>query len=488
MKAFSGIYICLLIFLSCMQSAYCQHPWDMHGKLQVKERYLVYEDGTPFFYLGDTNWEFLMGARREDAVRLIENRHQKGFTVMQTVITGAYIIQEGSAGKDVLKANVYGDKPFEASDVTRPIITEGTDFSDTDQYDFWDHVDYIVNTAASHDIYIGMIMCWHVLYDLGVVNKDNARTYGKWIGQRYKDSPNIIWLMGGDTNGDIGDGTIVFEEMAAGVREGDEGRHLMTFHPRGGTSSANWFHDSDWLDFNMIQSGHSAYDRPNYIRIEEDYNRVPVKPCMDGEPRYEDHSVNWNPENGWFNDFDVRQAAYWSLFAGSHGHTYGTRGVWQMYEPGREKRGPLNYYWFDAMNLSGGADMQHVKDLMLSRPFLSRVPDQSMIREVYAEADHIRATRGDGYAFIYAPTGKTFEVDVSKIENANQMKAWWYNPRDGICYNEEGKVSHQPFNTITNSDTFVEFDPPGEPQRGNDWVLVIDDMAKEFSEPGKTYE
>ena len=487
-KKRNALVIFLFLSLFSFLPMYGQnHPWELHGDLKVEGRYLIHEDGTPFFYLGDTNWEFLVRARRDDAKRLIQNRAQKGFSVMQAVISGAFIKSEGSDGSGLQKPNVYRDFPFIDGDVTKPLITPGSDPNDSIQYDFWDHVDYIVKEAESNGIYIGLLMSWHLLYDLGVVNKENARAYGKWIGKRYAEAPNIIWILGGDTRGDTGEGEIVFDEMAAGIKEGDTGQHLMTFHARGSFGSADWFHDRSWLDYNTIQSGHSAYDRPNYERITKDYTLKPAKPCMDSEPRYEDHSVNWNPDNGWFNDFDVRQAAYWSLFAGAHGHTYGTRGVWQMYEPGRDKRGPLNYYWFDAMDLAGGWDMKHVKDLMLSRPFLSRVPDQTILKETYSGADHIQATRGDGYAFIYIPTGKNVTVNLSWVKQGESLTVWWYNPRDGITYNEKGNVTHRPFKQALKPGSTATFDPPGSPQRGNDWVLILDYSSKSYPEPGTGY-
>ena len=46
--------------------------------------------------------------------------------------------------------------------------------------------------------------------------------------------------------------------MARGLRRGDAGEHLITFHPTGGSGSAEWFHEEDWLDFNMRQNGHGA--------------------------------------------------------------------------------------------------------------------------------------------------------------------------------------------------------------------------------------
>jgi hypothetical protein len=158
-----------------------------------------------------------------------------------------------------------------------------------------------------------------------------------------------------------------------------------------------------------------------------------------------------------------------------------------MYEPGREKRGPLNYYWYEAMDLPGGSDMQHVQELMLSRPFLSRIPDQSLLAETYEGADHIRATRGDGYAFIYIPTGKKFRARLDSIHASESIHAWWFNPRDGLCYNGVAETTREsPFDTIRSPfGNEREFDPPGEPQRGNDWVLVLDDATRDYPVPGK---
>ena len=100
------------------------------------------------------------------------------------------------------------------------------------------------------------------------------------------------------------------ERWPSGLRKGDQGRHLITFHPSGGQSSAQWFHNDAWLDFNMIQSGH-GYDHPNYERIAADYSRKPVKPCMDAEPGYEDHPAEFNAKNGYLDDYETRKHAYW---------------------------------------------------------------------------------------------------------------------------------------------------------------------------------
>lgn len=432
-----------------------------HGYLKVSDncRFLVHEDGTPFFYLGDTAWELFHRLNREEAEKYLENRRQKRFTVIQAVVLAEL------DGLDT--PNALGDKPLIDNDPSKPNEA------------YFKHVDFIVDTAAQKGIFIGMLPTWgdKVTQAWGkgpvVFTKENAYTYGRFLGERYKSKPNIIWILGGDRVADNVEA--IWRAMAKGIAEGDGGRHLKTFHPQGGRSSADWFHNDEWLDFNMLQSGHSHFDLPNYEKVSADYNRKPVKPCLDGEPRYENHPVNWKAENGWFNDFDVRQAAYWATFAGGLGHTYGCHDIWQMMAPGRQPISVARNNWYDVLNLPGAWDMMHLRGLMESRPFLSRVPDQSIIAGGQEEGPaHLTATRGDGYLFVYSPYGKSFSVKPGKI-SGTQLKAWWFDPRTGES-RETG--------TFDNSGN-LEFDPPAEPERGNDWVLVLEDASKNFPQPGR---
>lgn len=477
------------------------------GRLSVAPggRYLIHADGTPFFYLSDTNWELVPRARREDVVKLFEKRRSQGFTVVFAPVTG--ILDGLQFDRPMEFKNVYGDPAFLDRDVTRPAVTPGKDPTDPEAYDYWDHIDFILDTAASKGLYVALLSAWDNDYTAGLITVANARTYGRFLGKRFGKRENLIWVIGGDTtpNNPLrsglapkilrkanalwseatgqaklqgayagGIGTKVFDELAAGIRETEAFRHLMTFHTTTPFSSSKWFHDSDWLDFNMIQSGHRRRDNPNYLSVEADYALKPPKPATDGESRYEDHAVGHDPSKGWFGDYDIRQAAYWALFSGAHGHVYGNRGVWQMYEPGREKYRPLRYYWYDAMDLPGAWDMLHVRRLMQSRPFLSRVPDQSLLKNAGDGVDHLSATRGKGYAFVYAPTGKRIELTPTSL-NAAKLVAWWFNPRSGAA---------ERIGTFDGNSETLAFDPPGEPARGNDWVLVLDDIAQNFPVPG----
>ncbi len=344
------------------------------GLLKVSEnkRFLVHEDGMPFFYLGDTAWELFHRLNREEADRYLANRAAKGFTVIQAVA-----IAEVDGQRD---RNPYGHLPLIDQDPARPAVKDGPD------NDYWDHIDYIVAKANSLGLFIGFLPTWgrywhdKVKDDKPLFTVENAETYGRWVGQRYKDASNIIWILGGDRTIDNDQQKEIIRAMARGLRQGDGGAHLMTFHPRGGSGSSKDFHNDDWLDFNMRQNGHNAKFNEGYQNTRADYDLTPIKPVLDGEPMYEDHPVSFRAKDlGHSISSDIRRPLYWDLFTGACGHTYGHHSVWQMWQPGRD---PINnplMPWFEAIDQPGAGQMQYGRWLMESRPFLSRVPDDSIV-------------------------------------------------------------------------------------------------------------
>jgi hypothetical protein len=444
-------------------------------QLQVSDnkRFLVTADGQPFFYLGDTTWELFHRLNREEAIRFLDNRAAKKFNVLQSV---AIAELEGHTDP-----NPYGHLPFVDLDVTKPAVKDGP------QNDYWDHVDFIVREANQRGLYIGFLPTWgRFWHDTNqgrkpLFNAANAEVYGEWLGQRYKDA-GLIWILGGDRGVDNDEQKEIIRAMAKGLRKGDGGTHLMTLHPPGGNGSSTWFHNDDWLDFNMRQNGHVAEFTGRYDSTRKDYDRTPIKPVIDGEPIYEDHPVSFDAKKlGHSIAGDVRRPLYWNLFTGAFGHTYGHHSVWQMWSPGK---GPINnplMPWSEAMDQPGAAQMQHGRALMESRPFLTRIPDDSIIASNRVPTSipgagryRFVATRDEGgsYAMVYAPVGRKFSVNMDKITGA-QVKAWWFNPRDGKA---------TAIGTFENKGV-REFTPPdlGEML---DSVLVLDDAAKNFPPPG----
>jgi hypothetical protein len=442
-----------------------EKPWTgsstglSHGRLKVSEnqRFLMYEDGTPFFYLGDTAWELFHRLTFEEANLYLENRRSKGFTVIQAVIL---------AELDGLNTpNMNGDKPLLDNDPQKPNEA------------YFRHVDRVLKLAEEKGLIIGLLPTWGDKIELRsfgigpiVFNEKNAYEYGSYVGKRYTNHRNIIWIIGGDRN--CVKNYTILDAMARGVRSQDS-NHLMTFHPT--ITSSECFHNSDWLDFNTCQSGHGERFIPNYDRISADYALMPIKPCMDSEPIYEEHPINWNPQFGYSNDTDVRRAAYWALFAGAHGHTYGAHSIWQFYSEGRN---PISFparSWQESIDLPGSFQMLHLRRLMQSRPLLSRVPDQSIITSDNGSSrNRIIATRGDGYAFIFIPEQQSVTINLGQ-NSPEDLTAWWFNPRTGTAQ----LIERNRYFKAGNSRTFIT------PVAGIDWVLVIDDPAMGYGTPGE---
>lgn len=432
-------------------------------RLEVSDdgRRLTYSDGTPFFWLADTAWELFHRLDREEATLYLEDRARKGFTMIQAVVLAEF--------DGLTEPNPYGALPLVDMNPARP----------DDAY--FEHVDFIVNKAEELGLFVGMLPTWGDKFNKAwgtgpeIFTPENARIYGEYLGGRYRDDP-IVWILGGDRAPESEEHLAIIRAMAEGLQEGDGGAHLMTYHPMGGRKSWEWFHQDPWLDFNMFQSSHGSFDNPNYEFILEGYALTPVKPVLDGEPRYEDHPVGWDPEKGWFEAFDVRQAAYWSMLSGAAGHTYGNHNIWQMLSGEHEPVSAARTPWKDALAQPGAAQMGWMKRLLLSRPWMDLIPDQTLVAgDVYDGPKHVRAARTsrNDCLMVYTPYGSPVEVELDVLSGST-ARAWWFDPRLGTA-TEIG--------TFESAATQV-FDPPGAEQRGNDWVLVVDDQAAGFPAPG----
>lgn len=456
-----------ILFIALMLSAavtFAQKPFSK-GRLKVSDnqRYLVHQDGTPFFWLGDTAWELFHRLSKPEADQYLQHRAKQGFTVVQAVAL---------AEIDGLNTpNAEGAVPLENNDPAKPNEA------------YFKHVDYIIDKAAENGIVIALLPTWgdKVFKDKWgkgpeIFNVSNAAAFGEWIGNRYKNRENVVWVLGGDrTPRNDSDDVKVWRMMAEGIARGTGGNDhaLMSFHPQpngltmGGSS--NWFHNDSWLDFNMLQNGHCR-DEITYDKIAFVYNKKPVKPVLDAEPIYEDHPVCFNAADlGTSNAYDVRKYAYLDLFAGAFGHTYGCHDVWQMYDKNREPLNGPHLPWHEALDLPGARQMTYVRRLMESRPMLERVPDQSLVEENNnGPANRVQATRGKDYAFIYVSTGTPVTVHAGKI-TGKEFSAHWYDPRKG----EATKIGNFP------NEGKHQFKAPTSGY-GKDWVLILDDADKKY--------
>jgi hypothetical protein len=200
-----------------------------------------------------------------------------------------------------------------------------------------------------------------------------------------------------------------------------------------------------------------------------------LRPHIDGEPSYEDHPNKFNPGKfGWLDDFDTRQAAYWSLLTGAFGHTYGNHNIWQMYTEDRKPISWARTHWKTALAHSGAAHVGLMRKMFEKRNWQMLVPDQSIVvGENQENAEYVTAavsTNGD-FLIAYLPYGRKTTLKTDKIKGKN-LKGWLFNPRDGRTL---------PLGTFDNAGT-KEIAPHSE-GRGSDWVVIIDDAAKNYPDP-----
>jgi hypothetical protein len=431
-------------------------------KVSENNRFLVNGNEDPFFWLGDTGWLLFIKLTREEAEKYLEDRKMKGFNVIQVMVL-----------HDIKKAvNVYGDTALVNNRIDMPRVTPGSSFDDPAQYDFWDHIDYIISLAASKGIYMALVPVWGSNVRSGQVSREQAEKYAAWIAGRYHNMNNVIWLNGGDVKGS--DSTEIWKTIGRTIRQVNKDQ-LITYHPFGRTQSSVWFHNEPWLDMNMFQSGHRRYDQDttdlaygedNWKYVNSDYSLLPAKPTLDGEPSYEGipQGLHDTTQPYW-TDSDVRRYAYWSVFAGGCGFTYGHNAVMQFYKPSdRNPSYGAKIYWDVAINAPGSSQMKYLKKLLLSKPYFERVPSQDMLASAKGDRyDFIAITKGNDYLFAYTCNGSEFSLETGKLPWKRFM-ASWYDPRNG---------SKRVIGTNEEKD-FTTFDPPGDKLLGNDWVLVLE--------------
>ena len=408
--------------------------------------------------MGDTAWDRRHRLDLQDSLRYLANRARKGFSLIQTVVLAEL------DGLDTPNAN--GHRPLLENDPARP------------HEPYFQHVDAVIAQAARLGLHVGLLPTWGRYWDepnkwsQPIFTPEKARLYGRFLGQRYAGQP-IVWILGGDRRVESERGREVMANLAGGLREGDGGRHPITFHPRGPGRSAEELPNEPWIDFHMCQTSHGARDHDTGFFIQADRSLHPARPTLDGEPRYEGIPAGFynhgaNPADR-FDDFDVRTAAYWALFAGACGHTYGHNSVWQMWQVGRNPIIHAHVPWFEAMDHPGAFQMGYLARLFRSRPWSALEPDNSFLRGVPLEGPSlVRGLRsGDRtLAWAYTSRGHPITVDLRALSPRGSIQASWFDPRYGVIHriHDAGNFGFQ---------TYL---PPSQ-GRGCDWVLLLEDEA-----------
>jgi len=368
-------------------------------RVSANGRYLVDFTGQPFFWLGDTAWPLFSQYTVADAEAYLANRAAKGFTVIQGVL--AWGNGTGSE-KTEPDANATGHRPWLASPAEPDPV-------------FFEQVDHLLDVAERLGLVLAMLPTWgYYVMDSHTFTVANAAVYGRFLGQRYGTRPNVLWVSGGDripTGGEA-----VYRSLANGLRAGDGGAHLITYHPCGWRSSSQFFHNEDWLDFNMIETWTDWYKI--YPAVLADTCLTPLKPVVLGEGAYED-----GPEYplGPITPLVVRRQAWWTFMAGGF-VTYGQNLNWRD-EP----------RWAEGWDRPGAGHMAIFKRIASSRPWTQMVPDQSLFASGVSSERTLNTalrTLDSTCAMLYLSSQCHVRVNVDRILT-RRVKATLVNPASG---------------------------------------------------------
>jgi len=454
-------------------------------KLQISDngRYFVTADGKPFTWIADTVWTMPQRLKWDDADYLMKKRKSQGFTVLQIVAL--------DPEQDIDMHSPAGEKALIDDDLSKP------------NEEYFKYLDWILDRAEFYGFYVLLLPVWGQLVVgdnwLGqtfekIVTEENAYPYGQWIGERYRARKNILWCLGGDRQ-PIHKGVDyknVWRRMAEGLAKGLTGADLaynqkdsrwkeimITYHSchemeTGECSTMSYWDDGEaWISFIMLQSGHGAAPK-NYALVTKEYQRENHMPVWDGEPAYEMMPTSFPDFTEFHGAWMVRKRAYWSLFAGSFGHTYGHCSVWCSISE-KEKNPMCRMTWHEALGCEGAQQMRYLHDFIDATQVMLCIPRQDILPPISGEDVldlHLQACgteNGDTF-YVYFPSGGKTMLDVSSF---GQHKAylWWYSPRDGKFYADAKNLTDKA--TEGNlQDGHLEVSAPTEGKE-QDWVLIV---------------
>ncbi len=361
-------------------------------KVSENKRYIVDQKGNPVFWLGTTQWQIFREYTLEEARIILEKTKSNGFVFVQAMLMGV---------GDGTKPNVYGQKPWINNNPLTPNEA------------YFKNVDSVVRIARENNLILSVTL-YHQRYRKYITIK-NARAWAKWLAQRYKDVPNIVWSMTPEAKQEF---VPILRQLAAGLHEGDGGYHLITFKPDPAPYSSSFIHDEDWLDFNSMQTWNSVH--LIYPMVTKDYNLKPVKPVLMAEGAYEAGSeYGFEVSPLW-----IRRQAYYSYLAGAH-HTYGHNDSWRVLPT-----------WKQALDAPGACQMGILKKIFLGlKEWWYLVPDQSIFAsggKTDGRILNLAARHKDGkWIMVYLGSKTSFSIHMNKMTAGNKVNAFWIDPKTG---------------------------------------------------------
>lgn len=351
--------------------------------------YFMDSGDRPFFWQGDTEWELFRYFTAAEANAFLIERKNQGFNVIQVMLNGVFP-EWGSA---------KGMKAWEGLQAWK----NGNPLTPDEKY--FKRVDSIVSIADQ----LGIILVIGVYHarddDARRITVLNAKQWTSWLASRYLNHKNIIYSL--YPHADPASFTMI-RTAVQGILENDKGNHLITMHPDPSPASSSFMHTEFWLSFNTLQTW--STDLMNYDMVRSDYVRIPFKPVVDGEARYEE-------EDG-TTAFQVRRAGYWSCLAGGF-YTYGHRDNWKSPRTWKE--------WYAS---PGAIQMKIMGDFFRSIDWWKIVPDQTVLKKWTNGNAGARSLDGD-WIVAYLTDKSPVTINMGYITASSHATCWWVNPLTG---------------------------------------------------------
>ena len=424
--------------------------------LSPDRKYLIdAKTAKPFYIVGDAPQTLAVQVNDADMTTYLEDRAARGFNAIWVIFAdgGTNCDQPGCP------KNYYGVPPFNGADFTK------------ENPAYWAHIDSVIQQAGSRGIVV-----WAMPMFVGVsgdyyhnsvlsTSDSKMKAYGAWLGARYKNYPNIVWLLGGDTDMSNAGLAQKMGDLAAGIA-GSDPNHLMTLEPcRSGCSSEYQSSAAVWkqatpLTLNWVYPVFGA----SYSACAFNYATYPSLPIMMGEDWYEgDHSMT---------NLQLREEAWWESLSGCMaGRLFGNGAIWTMGGP----HSTIKNTWQSQLGSPGSLTEQYLGKLMRSREFWLLVPDSSHLVLTGGVGSGTSISAGactsDGQTcIIYDPVGNAQPPQIAMSHFSGTVHAWWFNPSTAETIN---------LRTFRNKGTHTFM-----PRDGNDWVLVLDLDSAGLPAPG----
>jgi hypothetical protein len=428
---------------------------SLHGPIRVRadHRHFEHEDGTPFFWLGDTWWMGLCHrfSFPQDFQRLAADRIAKGFNVVQIV------------------AGLYPDMPpFDprgANEAGYPWEPEYARINPP----YFDMADLRIEYLTGHGIVPCIVGCWG--YFLPVMGDRRMKQHWRNIVARWGALP-VVWCLAGEgdmpyylsktIDADKEAQKRGWTEMARYVRSIDAYRHPITIHPS--SAARTTVNDPSVVDFDMLQTGHSDRQSiPNTVaRVRASYSAEPIMPVLVGEVCYEGIMQASREE--------VQRFMIWaSILSGAAGHTYGANGIWQVntaeapFGPSPHGRSWGDTPWETAYQLAGSAQVGLAKQLLSKYQWWRIEPHQEWVEPSWTPQNPYRSFAAGiprELRIVYIPDGGS--PSIQGLEPGLNYRAFYWNPVNG---------KESPIGQAT-GDASGKWTPPPSPII-QDWILVL---------------